>query len=262
MRLVDAGLGPGDRRRRQPFGVQLPRRGDRDRRRPPRDERQRRELQPDHRDDAFAPAGQPERRDGDEHGRHHGHAAERLDRRLPRRARRAQFYSFVTTLVRNAITVGRRRRQLRRRPGHAAPADGGLPAEGEVRPLLRAAAVRRQAFPDVPCSFDLRDWINELVAQGITGGCGGGNLLSAQSREARPDGGLPAEGDRRIGLHPAAVRRGRSRTSRVRRSSLPGSTQLVAENITGGCGGGNYCPLDNNTRGQMAVFITKTFSLQ
>jgi hypothetical protein len=35
-----------------------------------------------------------------------------------------------------------------------------------------------------------------------------------------------------------------------------------AEQITGGCGGGNYCPLDNNTRGQMAVFITKTFNLQ
>jgi hypothetical protein len=30
--------------------------------------------------------------------------------------------------------------------------------------------------------------------------------------------------------------------------------QLAAEQITGGCGGGNYCPLSNNTRGQMAVF--------
>jgi hypothetical protein len=37
--------------------------------------------------------------------------------------------------------------------------------------------------------------------------------------------------------------------------------QLAAEGITGGCGGGNYCPLSNNTRGQMAVFITKTFNL-
>ena len=35
----------------------------------------------------------------------------------------------------------RRRRNLRRRPGHAAPADGGLPHEGEARPLLHAAAV-------------------------------------------------------------------------------------------------------------------------
>ena len=37
---------------------------------------------------------------------------------------------------------------------------------------------------------------------------------------------------------------------------------LAASGITGGCGNGNYCPLDNNTRGQMAVFITKTFKLQ
>jgi hypothetical protein len=36
---------------------------------------------------------------------------------------------------------------------------------------------------------------------------------------------------------------------------------LAAEGITGGCGGGNYCPLNNNTRGQMAAFIVKTFTL-
>ncbi len=36
----------------------------------------------------------------------------------------------------------------------------------------------------------------------------------------------------------------------------------AGENITGGCGGGNDCPLNPNTRGQMAVFITKTSGLQ
>ena len=29
--------------------------------------------------------------------------------------------------------------------------------------------------------------------------------------------------------------------------------QIWAEQITSGCGGGNYCPLNLNTRGQMAV---------
>jgi hypothetical protein len=38
--------------------------------------------------------------------------------------------------------------------------------------------------------------------------------------------------------------------------------QLAAENITGGCGGGNYCPTLAANRGQMATFIVKTFSLQ
>jgi hypothetical protein len=37
--------------------------------------------------------------------------------------------------------------------------------------------------------------------------------------------------------------------------------ELAAEQITAGCGGGNYCPLNSNTRGQMAVFLVKTFGL-
>ena len=58
-----------------------------------RDERQRRELQPDHRHDAVASAGQPQRRDGHEHRRQRRHAAQRLDRGLPRRAGRAHLLS-------------------------------------------------------------------------------------------------------------------------------------------------------------------------
>jgi hypothetical protein len=37
--------------------------------------------------------------------------------------------------------------------------------------------------------------------------------------------------------------------------------ELYAEQITGGCGPGIYCPDNPNTRGQMAVFLTKTFGL-
>jgi hypothetical protein len=38
--------------------------------------------------------------------------------------------------------------------------------------------------------------------------------------------------------------------------------RLAAEGVTGGCGGGNFCPATASTRGQMAVFLTKTFQLQ
>jgi hypothetical protein len=38
--------------------------------------------------------------------------------------------------------------------------------------------------------------------------------------------------------------------------------QLFHEGITGGCGSGNYCPTNPNTRGQMAVFLVKAFGLQ
>jgi hypothetical protein len=37
---------------------------------------------------------------------------------------------------------------------------------------------------------------------------------------------------------------------------------LVAAGITAGCGGGNYCPNDPITRGQMAVFLASALGLQ
>jgi hypothetical protein len=37
--------------------------------------------------------------------------------------------------------------------------------------------------------------------------------------------------------------------------------QLYNDGITGGCGVGIYCPNSPVTRGQMAVFLTKTFGL-
>jgi len=36
---------------------------------------------------------------------------------------------------------------------------------------------------------------------------------------------------------------------------------MWAEQSTSGCGGGNYCSLNLNTRGQMAVFLVKTVGL-
>jgi hypothetical protein len=37
---------------------------------------------------------------------------------------------------------------------------------------------------------------------------------------------------------------------------------LVASGVTAGCGGGNYCPNNPVTRGQMAVFLAKALGLQ
>ncbi len=43
----------------------------------------------------------------------------------------------------------------------------------------------------------------------------------------------------------------------------PWIERLFIEGVTVGCGGGgnNYCPQNNNTRGQMAAFIVRTFTL-
>ena len=42
----------------------------------------------------------------------------------------------------------------------------------------------------------------------------------------------------------------------------PWIEELAAEGVTAGCGNGDYCPNAPNTRGQMAVFLVKTFGLQ
>ena len=171
-----------------------------------------------------------------------------------------QFYSFVTTLVSNAITVG---------------VGGGL--YGVDAPTLRrqmAVFLLKSrhglcyvpppctgAFPDVPCPSTFADWIEALAAEGITGGCGGGNYCPTN----------PVRRDQ-MAVFLLKAEHGSSYTPPPCTGAFPDvpcpSTfadwieQLAAEGITGGCGGGNYCPLNNNTRGQMAVFITKTFNLQ
>ena len=38
--------------------------------------------------------------------------------------------------------------------------------------------------------------------------------------------------------------------------------KLYVDGVTAGCGNGNYCPNRPNTRGQMAVFLVRTFDLQ
>ena len=140
-------------------------------------------------------------------------------------------------------------------------ADGGLPAEGQARPLLHAAAVHR-VFAGRPLPVDLRRLDR--------GARGGGHhrrlrrrqLLPAQPRPARPDGRLPAEGRARLRRTCRRPAPASSPTSPARRSFADWIEQLAAEGITGGCGSGNYCPLNPNTRGQMAVFLEKTFRLQ
>jgi hypothetical protein len=171
-----------------------------------------------------------------------------------------QFYFYVTTLVSNAITAG---------------IGGGL--YGVDQPTLRqqmavfllkgkhgicyAPPACTGVFPDVPCPSTFAAWIEALAAEGITGGCGGGNYCPQNPvrRDQMAVFLLKAE-------HGSAYTPPQC-TGTFNDVPCPSTfadwiEQLAAEQITGGCGNGNYCPLDNNTRGQMAVFITKTFKLQ
>ena len=170
------------------------------------------------------------------------------------------FYSFVTTLVRNAITVG---------------IGGGLYGVNDDTLRQQMAVFLLKAkfglcytpppctgvFTDVPCSSSFAPWIEALADLGITGGCGA-NVYCPQN---------PVRRDQ-MAVFLLKAKYGLAYTPPPCTGVFPDVPcpsqfanwieQLAEEDITEGCGSGNYCPLNPNTRGQMAVFIVKAFNLQ
>jgi hypothetical protein len=199
-------------------------------------------------------------RRGHDTGHHDGHAYQGLGGELPGRTGSAPVLRVRHQARLQRHHRGRGRRQLRRGPADAAPADGGLPSEGQARSLLHATSCAG-TFGDVPCPSTFADWIEALASEGVSGGCGGGNFC-------------PANPVRRDQMAPFLLKakHGSSYTpptctgmfSDVPCPSLFADwiEQLLAESVTGGCGGSNYCPQNSATRGQMAAFLSITFNLQ
>jgi hypothetical protein len=171
-----------------------------------------------------------------------------------------QFYTYVTRLVSNAITAG---------------IGGGLYGvnDNTLRQQMAVFLLKAKhglcytpppctgVFTDVPCPSTFANWIEALAAEGITGGCGGTNYCPMNPVRRDQMAVFLLKAEHGSGYTPPAC-------SGVFLDVPCPSTfaawieQLAAEQITGGCGSGNYCPLNPNTRGQMAVFISKTFNLQ
>ena len=170
------------------------------------------------------------------------------------------FYIYVTNLVSNAITAG---------------IGNGL--YGVDEPTLRqqmAVFILKAKhglcytpppctgiFDDVPCPSTFAAWIEEMAAEQITGGCGGGNFCPTNPQRRDQMAVFLLKGEHGSNYVPPDC------TGTFLDVPCPSPfanwiERLAAENITGGCGGGNYCPGNNNTRGQMAAFIVKTFGLQ
>jgi hypothetical protein len=171
------------------------------------------------------------------------------------------FHTFVNTLARNQVTGGCG-------GGNYCPDAPVTRAQMAVFLLVAREgagyappACVTPAFADVPCGSPFAAWINELAARGVTGGCGGGNYCpnAPVSRESMSVFLLlTREGP---GYVPPAC-------TAATFADVPCSSpfarwvyELVRRNITGGCGGGNYCPAAPVTRGQMAVFLVATFGL-
>jgi len=117
-------------------------------------------------------------------------------------------------------------------------------------------------FGDVPASDPFASWIEQLAALGVTSGCGGGNYCpeSAVTRAQMAVFLLKTLLGSAYAPVPATGLFG---------DVPPGSfaadwiEDLYARQVTGGCSASPllYCPEAPNTRGQMAVFLAKTFHL-
>jgi hypothetical protein len=112
-------------------------------------------------------------------------------------------------------------------------------------------------FADVPPTSWAYGYIHAIRDAGITGGCGNGNYCP-QGLVTREQ--MAAFLVRAVEGEPAAnYCGGSSYFSDVSPSawSCPHIQRLSELNITGGCGGGNYCPQGLVTRDQMAAFIVR-----
>jgi uncharacterized repeat protein (TIGR03803 family) len=169
-------------------------------------------------------------------------------------------YSYVCTLGRNRITSGCG-------GGNYCPAS---PVRRDQMAVFLLKAKHGSSylppactgiFTDVPCPGTFTNWIEELFHEGITGGCGGGNYCPASPVRRDQMAVFLLKAEHGSSYTPPAC------TGIFADVQCPGTfaawiEQLFHESITGGCGGGDYCPANPNTRGQMAVFLTKTFNLQ
>jgi hypothetical protein len=172
-----------------------------------------------------------------------------------------QFYYYITKLVSNQITAGCG-------GGNYCP-DANVTRQQMAVFLLKGKhglcyvppACTPGFFGDVPCPSTYANWIQALANEGITGGCGGGNYCptNAVRRDQMAVFLLKAEHG---SAYVPPVCTGTFLDVPCPSTFANWIERLAAENITGGCGGGNYCPANPSNRGQMAVFITKTFNLQ
>jgi hypothetical protein len=173
------------------------------------------------------------------------------------------FYQFVTTLVRNQITAGVG-------GGNYGVTQETLRQQMAVFLLKSKYGIcyvpppcTAQVFPDVPCSLVFAPWINELVAQGITSGCGSGNFCPGTPVSRQQMAVFLLKTLEGSGYTPPACTVETFTDVPCSSNFAPWIYELVARNITAGCGNGTtYCPLASANRGQMATFLVRTFDLQ
>jgi Tol biopolymer transport system component len=170
------------------------------------------------------------------------------------------FYPFVENIFHNGITAGC--------GGALYCRDEAVRRDQMAVFLLKAKHGASYAppqctgvFSDVPCPGAFTDWVEQLAAEGITAGCGSGNYCPASPVTRAQMAAFLLKAEHGSAYTPP-VCAGTFADVPCPSTFADWIEQLASEGVTAGCGDGNYCPDNPNTRGQMAVFLVKTFGLQ
>lgn len=121
--------------------------------------------------------------------------------------------------------------------------------------------------PETPATFGdttnhwAKNWIERLKSDGITAGCGNGNFCPEANVTRAEMAVFLLKAKNGIAYNPPAA-------TGTMFSDVPTGywaaswiEQLAIQGITGGCGTNLYCPNNQVTRAEMAVFLVKTFNL-
>jgi len=112
-------------------------------------------------------------------------------------------------------------------------------------------------FSDVPCPSPYADWIEQLVTEGITAGCGPGQYCPNASVTRAQMAAFILKTEHGSAYVPPAC------TGEFLDVACPSVfanwiEQLAAEGVTAGCGNGDYCPASPVKRGQLATFLMRS----
>jgi hypothetical protein len=128
-------------------------------------------------------------------------------------------------------------------------------------PGYKPPAAKGGVFTDVPLGTFLGDWIEELAAEGYTTGCGNGDYCPDAPINRAAAAVFLLRGMHGTTYKPPAAK------GNIFSDVPPGTflgnwiEELAAEGVTSGCGGGEFCPANTVSRGEMAAFLSRAFAL-
>ena len=141
---------------------------------------------------------------------------------------------------------------------HCTVANGSGTVSGADVTDVSVTCVVDQLFTDVPPDHWAYDSIQTLAMSGITGGCGGTNYCPGDPVSRAQMAVFLERGIQGSDFVPPPA-------TGTMFGDVPDTywaaawiEQLATDGITGGCGGGNYCPESIVTRDQMAVFLLRS----